>query len=130
GDNALDPFYYLGERNIYAGYAQLIFPFTSKFTALLGARFEAVEQTVNWDTNLSSSVNDLTVPEGKIEDSYFLPSLNLKYSFNDDNVLRLAASQTYTLPQFKEVALFLYEDVNFSSFGNPYLEAATSLNFD
>lgn len=130
GENALDPFYYLGERAVVAGYAQLIYPFSKNFTALIGARFESVKQTVDWDTNLSSSINDLTVQGGKIQENFILPSLNLKYALNDDNILRFAASQTYTLPQFKEVALFLYEDVNFSSFGNPYLEVATSFNFD
>ncbi len=127
--NAFNPSFYLGDRTIIAGYAQLVYPFSEKFTALLGARFESVEQVVNWDTNLSSSYN-LTTEEGRIEETYILPSLNLKYSFNDDNILRFAASQTYTLPQFKEVAPFLYEGVNISDIGNPYLIPAESFNFD
>jgi outer membrane receptor protein involved in Fe transport len=59
-----------------------------------------------------------------------LPSLNLKYSINEKNALRFAASQTYTMPQFKETAPFLYEDVNFSSFGNPDLLPSTNYNVD
>src|SRR5690606_15720305 len=62
-DVAFDPFYYIGEKTILAGYAQLTIPFSNKFTALIGGRFESVEQIVNWHTNLSSSVNDLTVEE-------------------------------------------------------------------
>ena len=37
--------------------------------------------------------------------------LTLKYELNDKQNLRLGASKTYTLPQFKERALFLYEEV-------------------
>jgi outer membrane receptor protein involved in Fe transport len=34
------------------------------------------------------------------------------------------------MPQFKELAPFYYEDVNFSSFGNPFLKMAENLNID
>ena len=129
-DNAFDPFYYKGDKTIIAAYTQIIYPFTEKFTLQLGFRYENIDQKVAWDTNLSSSVNDLTVDPSTIKKDYFLPSLTAKYSFNKKNILRFAASQTYTLPQFKETALFLYEDVNFSSFGNPDLVPATNLNFD
>src|SRR5262249_36404438 len=38
--------------------------------------------------------------------------------------------QTYTFAQFKELAPFLYEDINFSSFGNPYMKPSENLNID
>jgi hypothetical protein len=40
-----------------------------------------------------------------------LPSLIFRYAINDNQNLRFGASKTYTLPQFKERALFIYEDV-------------------
>jgi hypothetical protein len=36
-----------------------------------------------------------------------LPSLTLKYKINEKQNLRLGVSKTYTLPQFKERALFM-----------------------
>lgn len=38
----------------------------------------------------------------------FYPSLNLKYTLNEKNALRFAASRTITLPEFKEIAPFRY----------------------
>jgi len=129
-ERAFDPFYYEGKRHIYAGFAQIVYPFNDKLTAQVGVRYESFKQTVDWDTNISSSVTDLTTPRSDIKKSYVLPSLNLKYVLNDKNTVRFAASQTYTMPQFKETAPFLYEDVNFSSFGNPYLNPSTNYNVD
>lgn len=130
GANAFDPFYYLADRKVAAGYAQLVYPFSEKLTAQLGVRFESFKQRIDWDTYLSSSVNDLTVDPSKIEKNYVLPSINLKYTVNEKNALRFAASETYTMPQFKEAAPFLYEDINFSEFGNPDLIPSTDYNFD
>jgi len=125
---AFDPFFYKGERSIYAGYAQIEYPFSEKFIAQIGVRFESFKQNVTWDTNLGNS--NPPTKAADISKTYVLPSLNLKYSLDEKNALRFAASQTYTMPQFKETAPFLYSDVNFSSFGNPYLQPSTNYNID
>lgn len=130
GANAFAPFYYKANRDIIAPYAQIVYPFTEKLTVQAGARFEVINQEVKWDTNLSSSENNLAIDPSKIEKTYILPSLTVKYALNEKNTVRFAASQTYTMPQFKETAPFLYEDVNFSSFGNPYLVPSTNYNVD
>lgn len=111
GANAFVPYTYNATRDNYSGYAQILYPFNEKLTIQAGARFETFQQKIDWDTNISSSVNDLTVDPAKIDKTYILPSLNAKYSLNDKNALRFAASQTYTMPQFKENAPFLYEDL-------------------
>lgn len=130
GANAFKPYYYLADRDVAAGYAQLVYPFSEKLVAQIGVRFESFKQRIDWDTYLSSSVEDLTIDPSIIEKTYVLPSLNLKYTINEKNALRFAASETYTMPQFKEAAPFLYEDVNFSEFGNPDLIPSTDWNFD
>ncbi|AWM13845.1 TonB-dependent receptor [Flavobacterium sediminis] len=130
GSNAFVPYTYNVTRDNYAGYAQILYPFNEKLTVQAGARFESIQQKINWDTNISSSVNDLTVNPAEINKTYILPSLNAKYSLNEKNAIRLAASQTYTMPQFKENAPFLYEDVTFNEFGNPDLVPSTNINFD
>lgn len=128
--NALDPFSYTGDRSLYAGYAQGIFDLSTNLTLSAGIRFENVNQEVAWDTSLSSSVNDPTTPNALIEDSFLLPSASVKYNFNENSIIRLAGSKTYILPQYKEVAPFLYQDVNFASFGNPFLKSSEVYNAD
>ncbi|MFL9845464.1 TonB-dependent receptor [Flavobacterium rhizosphaerae] len=128
--DAFDPFYYEASRDIYAAYGLIIYPFNEKITAQLGVRFEDFEQTIDWDTNLSSSVNNLTIDPSNIKKTYVLPSATLKYSLNEAHTIRFAASETYTMPQFKETAPFLYESVNYSEFGNPYLVPSTDYNID
>ena len=65
-----------------------------------------------------------------VEEYQFLPSLIVKYAINNKQNLRFGASKTYTLPQFKEKALFLYEDVNETKYGNPFLYASDNYNVD
>ncbi|WP_373057734.1 TonB-dependent receptor domain-containing protein [Zunongwangia sp. H14] len=128
--NPLDPFFYEGEKTIHAGFADVVYNFNTKLTAILGMRYENVEQYVNWNTNLSSSADDLNVDPSTINKNYFLPSITGKYNFSENSILRVVGSKTYTFPQFKEVAPFVYEDVNFASYGNPDLQPSDNYNFD
>ncbi|AWH84053.1 TonB-dependent receptor [Flavobacterium album] len=130
GGTNINPMYYIGNRKIGAGYAQFLYPVNEKLTIQVGLRDEQVKQTIIWDTNITSTVTDLTTPPSLIDKNYILPSANLKYSFNEKNALRFAASKTYTMPQFKEMANFLYTDVNFNERGNPYLKPSTVYNAD
>ncbi len=126
----LNPMFYIGHRTIGAGYAQLLYPVTKNILVQVGLRSENVKQTIAWDTNITSTVTDLTTPPSLIDKSYLLPSLTIKYNLNDKNVLRFAGSETYTMPQFKEMANFLYNDINFNERGNPYLKTSTVYNAD
>lgn len=124
---AFEPFVYSGDRSIHAGFGSYTYEFSNKFTAVAGARFEKVLQEVEYDTNIATSTMN---GPSKIDESYILPNLNLKYSLNDQHILRAAASMSYTLPQFKEVAPFKYQDVSFSSQGNPDLMPSENFNVD
>ena len=53
--------------------------------------------------------------------NFYLPSLNVRYSLNDDSNLRFSFSKTVSFPEFKEVAPFVYEDVTKRVGGNPDL---------
>lgn len=126
----LNPMFYIGKRKIGVGYAQLLYPVNEKLTVQVGLRDEKVKQTITWDTNITSTVTDLTTPPSLIDKNYILPSLNLKYSLSEKSAIRFAASKTYTMPQFKEMANFLYSDINFNERGNPYLKPSTVYNAD
>src|SRR5690554_3592241 len=116
---------YNGEQNIHAGFAGLEYRFSDKLSSIIGLRFERIEQTVDWRTQLDASGDSNTLSRNE-----FLPSLVLKYELDEKQNLRLGASKTYTLPQFKERARFIYEDVTETTFGNPYLYSSENYNLD
>ncbi len=124
---AFDPFWYDGLRNIYAGYAIFNHSFTPDLILSAGVRYENVYQRVDYNTNIATNA---TFGDAIIDEDYILPSLNLKYSLNEKNILRLAGSMSYTLPQFIEVAPFKYQDVSFSVQGNNQLVPAETYNID
>lgn len=122
-----DPFTYHGQRLVTGVFSNLVYQFTKNLIVSGGLKFERNHQKVTYDTNIaSSSING----PSEIDRSYVLPSVNLKYNFNENSIFRIAASQTYTFPQFKETAPFKYQDVNFSSQGNPDLKPSDNYNID
>ncbi|MGC1630739.1 MAG: TonB-dependent receptor [Gelidibacter sp.] len=121
----LTPQTYNGEQTIHAGFASVEYKLSDKLSALAGLRFEKVEQTVSWRTQLDASGKSNTFNRNE-----FLPSLILKYELDEKQNLRLGASKTYTLPQFKERALFIYEDVTEVKVGNPDLYPSQNYNLD
>ncbi|MGS4345679.1 TonB-dependent receptor domain-containing protein [Myroides odoratus] len=123
--NALRPQTYDGKLNIHAGFVNVEYRLTDKLSGSLGARFETISQDVTWQTQL-----DAEETSNKFTKNAFLPSLSLKYEVNDNNNLRFALSKTYTLPQFKERARFIYEDVTEIKVGNPDLYASDDYNAD
>jgi hypothetical protein len=121
--NALDPQTYGGDQTIHAAFANTEYKF-KKLTAVLGLRGEQITQKVSWNTQLGA------IGEDKLEKTAFLPSLILKYELNDKQNLRLGLSKTYTLPQFKERAPFIYEEVLQVKVGNKDLYASDDYNLD
>lgn len=124
---AFKPFWYDGTRTIYAGLANITHSFTPALTLSVGGRFEKVKQEVDYNTNIATNA---TFGDAIIDESYLLPSFNLKYSVTENSIFRLAGSMSYTLPQFIEVAPFKYSDISFSVQGNPDLVPAENYNVD
>ncbi|GGF64337.1 collagen-binding protein [Wenyingzhuangia marina] len=123
GRGALDPFTYDGDKMVNSANVNLDYNITDKLFFSLGGRFENITMDVNWKTNLSDD-------SAQLNNTYILPSLNLKYSLNDENQFRFSASKTYTYPQFKEVAEFVYEGANYTEQGNGDLEPSDNYNLD
>jgi len=123
--NALDPQIYFGNQFINGGFLETSYKFSPKFTAVLGVRFEYLYQDISWKTSLDPAGDKSTFT--KFE---FLPNATFKYEVNDKNNLKLAASKSYTLPQYKERAPFQFEEVTQIKFGNPDLNLSTNYNAD
>ncbi|WP_233376800.1 TonB-dependent receptor [Maribellus sp. CM-23] len=116
---------YSVDKYINSGYAELMYQLNPSLILNAGLRADLVYLDVAYDVNRGSSVGNTTK-----DYFYLLPSLNLKYSLNKDNVVRLGASRTYTLPQSKEISPYRYVGRNWSSQGNPDLIPSTNYNLD
>ena len=116
---------YSVDKDIHSVYAEATYQFTRQFTANLGLKYDDVALHVVYDVNRHGSQG-----EQRIDKSYFLPSINLRYDLTPKHTLRFAASKTYTLPQAKEISPFRYISVSFKSQGNPDLQPSDNYNVD
>lgn len=114
---------YGGKLNVYAGYANAELTLADKWLIVPGVRFEALDQSINYDV---INLGNLGVNSVDANETVFLPSLSIKYALNEDQNLRLSASQTISLPEFKEVAPFVYESISQRIGGNPDLLGRSS----
>lgn len=117
--------YYTGHLNIHAIFGNVKYNFSDRLSVILGGRFEQIEQYVFYES--------LDAPDGT-GNTYapvkFLPSVIAKYKLNEKQNLKFAASNTYTLPQFKEKVKILFQEVGQSYEGNDKLYASTNYNAD
>lgn len=116
---------YTVKKNIHSLYGEVNYSFGPRWVANLGVKYDNVDITVDYDVDKGNNKGT-----GNIRKDYFLPSLNLRYSIDPKNALRLSASQTYTLPQAKEISPYRYVGVNFDSQGNQNLKPSDNYNVD
>lgn len=121
-----NPDTYNATLNSYAGFANFDFGF-NKISGVVGVRYEMNTIDIDWDVaNYVGRAGSLS------EDyNYLFPSMNLKFDTNDKSALRLAASKTVTIPEFKELAPFEYvSPTGRVTKGNPDLVASDNYNVD
>ncbi|MDT0675131.1 TonB-dependent receptor [Autumnicola musiva] len=117
---------YTGNLKSTAGYISANYTI-NKLNFNVGARYQKD------DINVHYNVSNTFPREDIVEKSYdnIYPSLNIRYALNDRNNLRLAASKTITLPEFKEISPFPYVDPRAQTTqGNPDLIASNAYNLD
>lgn len=109
---------YIGNLEIHAGFVEGEINLGDKFLFVPGIRVESVSQSIEYDV-----INPVPTDPGfrEVNETIFLPSLNVKYSINDDSNIRFSVSNTVSFPEFKEAANFVYEDVTQRIGGNPDL---------
>lgn len=111
---------------VYAGFdAQL----TESLRIAAGARFEDSEQSTAVGQAFS---DDPLFSFAPLEESFFLPSATLTWTFADNFQLRLAASRTINRPQFREITptLFINSATDENFLGNPTLRNSDVINLD
>lgn len=119
------PQVYEGRQNIHAVFVNGEYQLTDRLTGVVGLRYENIMQSLYYSTVLDRGGKTSTFRRNS-----FLPNLILKYELDERQNLRLGASKTYTMPQFKERARFEYMDVTETRVGNPDLYASEDYNLD
>jgi TonB-dependent receptor len=109
---------YNGLLSVHAGYANAEISVGEKWLFVPGFRLEYFEQEIEYDV-INIPPDDPGIRD--VNETLFLPTLNVKYALNDDSNLRFSFSKTASIPEFKEVAPFIYEDVTIRYGGNPDL---------
>lgn len=121
------PSTYNGDLIIHSPNFNLEHTTNNRLTLSGGIRLDLISQQVIWDVVSNSPIKGFD----NFDDFKILPYLNAKYVVNDFQNLKFSFSKTYTLPQFKELAPFLYNDIStFNSRGNPFLYTSDNYNFD
>lgn len=115
--------YHVG-KNVHGAYLDASYQFGAMFNLALGCRYDYVSMGVDYST--------LVDGKGKstFQDSFWLPSVNLRYDPSELHTIRIGASRSYIIPQDKEISPFEYVNIGFTSRGNPNLRPATSYNVD
>ncbi|SHG91333.1 TonB-dependent receptor [Winogradskyella jejuensis] len=109
---------YKGNLNVHALYTDAVYKLGEKWTFVPGLRVEQFNQEISYDV-INLSFNN--PGSNKASETFFLPSLNVKYALTENQNLRFSASRTVSNPEFKEVAPFVYENVTDRIGGNPDL---------
>lgn len=129
----------INEENT-AVYAQANFE-GDNWSGNAGLRYVDIRQDIQYfralaGTAITPDVSSLFGDFARVRDinthDKVLPSANFKYTFNEDWVLRLAASQTMTLPDYSALAgaVSLSNLTHTGTAGNSDLEPIISTNFD
>ena len=128
----------VAEKNL-AAYVQANFG-GDKWSGNFGLRYVDIDQDINSYQAVSNAANaDVSSLFGNWiyqntsnQHSHVLPSANLKFNMENNLVLRFAASQTMTMPDFSALGASSWgSDLNKTGGGgNPNLKPVLSTNFD
>jgi iron complex outermembrane receptor protein len=128
----------VGEKNL-AAYVQANVG-GEAWSGNVGLRYVDIDQEINSyqavasaaAADVSSLFGNWIYQDTSNEHSKVLPSANLKFNMADDLVLRFAASQTMTMPDFSALGASSWgSDLNRTGGGgNPNLNPVLSTNFD
>src|SRR5690606_35996671 len=128
----------VAEQNL-AAYVQANFT-GDRWSGNVGLRYVDVDQDIDTyqsvadpaNADVSSLFGNWIRKSTNNKHSRVLPSANLKFDFDDNLVLRFAASQTQTLPDYSALGTSSWgSDLNKTGGGgNPNLDPVVSTNFD
>ena len=123
-DASSDRSNYDGDQKITAYYAMVEVPILSRLRIVGGARLEL--------TDMSTVSQDTSLTPGRLDNSDWLPSVNLIYQLADNMNIRSAYTKTLARPTFRELAPYATFDFvgDFVFRGNSGLKRTLITNYD
>jgi outer membrane receptor protein involved in Fe transport len=117
---------YTASTALMAGYIMTDQRWGKRLRLIYGVRMEDFTQKLNADFNQFTFVRLNTRKKD------WLPSLNVVYSLNTKQNLRICYSKTLNRPEFRELAPFLFRDytIRYAVFGDTALRRASIDNYD
>jgi outer membrane receptor protein involved in Fe transport len=103
GELTGNPFRYMANSILNAGYVQLDNQISNRWRAVWGVRVEDFDQLIG-------SVNKSDPRHVNTRVTDFLPGINITYKPNEKTNLRISGSQTIVRPEFRELSPFAFYD--------------------
>ena len=117
-------YWYSSNKIIHNGFLEVLWNVSPKFLVQAGLRTDYLKMDVEYRQDES------LMNENDFIKLFWLPSLNLKYDLSEVHALRFSVSQSYTLPQVKEISPYQYVNIGFTSQGSDDLQPSKLLNID
>lgn len=120
---------YSASQNTWAAYAMADLQLSKHWRFVGGVRIERAKQALTSFDPFSATATPIEVT---LDDTDYLPGLNLVYKLNGRTNFRTAYSRTLARPDFRELAPFEFVDFigGRAVSGNPGLQRSTIDNFD
>lgn len=120
--------WYDGYQTIYAGFVSTKWNPVEDLSFELGGRVEQNLQTVDVPLSLNGEYEEAS----RVENTDFLPAVNVTYEVTESTNLRAAYSQTLARPEFREISNFNFVDFLGGQriYGNPELKQTNITNYD
>lgn len=120
--------WYDGFQTVYAGYATTKWGAIDRLSFEIGARVENSVQTIE----VPESLGGAYVEAAEVNNTDFLPAVNLTWELTSTTNLRAAYSRTLARPEFREIANFNFADYFGGQriYGNPDLKRTRITNYD
>lgn len=131
-ENNLPANNYDASSAVLGAYAMVTLPLTEKLKAITGLRIENSEVNLfTYDPSLLDVYPQLDGETNLLQETDFLPSLNLNYEISDKAKLRFAYNKTVARPTFRELAPFAsFTPARGVTIGNPDLKRTQIDNVD
>lgn len=120
--------WYDGFQTIYAGFLSTKWHLIDNLSFSIGGRIEQSTQTIDVPTSLNGEY----VEASRVQNTDFLPAINITYELADKTNLRVAYSRTLARPEFREISNFNFADFMGGQrvYGNPELKQTNITNYD
>lgn len=123
-----DADWYDGAQNLYAAFISTKWQALDNLSFEVGLRAEQSTQTIETPDGLNGEYEEVS----RVENTDFLPAVNLTFGVAERTNIRAAYSQTLARPEFREISNFAFADYLGGQrvYGNPKLTQTNITNYD